>query len=135
MEPRSVADGDAWRIDKGPFIFSGVPPLCVGALDLINESDEKVKVKVIPVDGHKDQAIADAGLTELRVGARLAPRHRTRARAHFLLNPDTPPGTYTADLCCGSQRERVIVHVWEKMAVRVDPSPIRLRGTGGDLLK
>jgi hypothetical protein len=134
MQPHTAPPGDAWRLGPGPFIFSGVPPLCVGDLDLINESDEKVRVRAIPVVGHKDQALSNLGFSELRVGTRLPPHHRTRARAFFLVNPYTPPGTYTADLSCGSQNEPVIVHVWENLGLRVEPSEIRLRGAGGDVL-
>src|SRR5262245_40717618 len=128
MEAHSAPPGEAWRLGQGPFIFSGVPPMCVGELDLVNQSDEKVRVRTIPVVGHKDQAVSNLGLAELKVGARLGPRGRTRARAFFLLDPYTPPGTYTAELSCGSQNEPVIVHVWEKLGLKLDPSVIRLRG-------
>lgn len=134
MQPHSAPPGVAWRLGKGPFIFGGVPPICAGDLELINASDEKVKVRTIPVIGYKDSAASKFGLAELMVGVRLAPRDRTRARAHFILDPHTPPGTYTADISCGSQREPVVVHVWEKQSLRISPDEIRLRGAGGDLL-
>ena len=135
MDTQVAASAEAWRLDRGPFIFSGVPPMCVGDVDLINDSDEKVKVKAISVVGDEVRALGSTGLSELRIGARLAPQQRTRTRAHFLIDPHTPPGAYSAELCCGSQRERIVVHVWEKPGVRIDPTPIRLRGAGGDVLK
>ena len=119
MEPHTAPPGDAWRLGKGPFIFSGVPPLCVGAIDLINESDEKVRVRRIPVVGHKNEALSSLGLDELRVTTPLPPRRRTRARALFRVEPYTPPGTYTADLSCGRQYETVIVHVWELSLIHI----------------
>ena len=134
MEPYTAPPGDAWRLGRGPFIFSGVPPVCAGDLELFNDSDEKVKVRAIRVVGHEDQAVATLGLGELRVGARLTPHDRTRARAHFLLDPHTPPGTYRANLSCGSQLEPVVVHVFEKLALGVEPDVIQLRGAGGDVL-
>ncbi len=134
MEPYSAPPGEAWRLGEGPFIFSGLPPLCVGAIDLINESDEKVRVRRIPVLGHKDEALSSLGLDELRVATPLPPRQRTRARAFFRVDPYTPPGTYTADLSCGDQHEKVIVRVWEKVSLRVDPGEIRLRGAAGETL-
>ncbi|OGB96094.1 MAG: hypothetical protein A3G35_00670 [candidate division NC10 bacterium RIFCSPLOWO2_12_FULL_66_18] len=134
MEKHTAPPGDAWRLGAGPFIFSGVPPMCAGDLELVNDSDEKVKVRAIPVVGHRDRALERLGLSELRVGARLAPHDRTRVRAHFLLDPHTPPGTYTADLSCGGQREPVVVHVFERLGLQVEPDVIRLRGAGGDVL-
>jgi hypothetical protein len=134
MKPHSGPPGEAWRLGQGPFIFSGVPPMCVGNLELVNESDEKVRVRTIRVVGHKDHAVSKLGLAELKVGTRLGPRAHTRAPAFFLLDPHTPPGKYTADLSCGSQHEPIIVHVWEKPGLSVDPGVIRLRGAGGDVL-
>jgi hypothetical protein len=134
MEPYTAPPGEAWRLGRGPFIFGGVPPICVGDLELINASDEKIKVRTIPVVGNEDSAVSSLGLTELKVGVRLAPRNRTRARAHFLLAPHTPPGTYTAELSCGGQREPVVVHVRENRSLRIDPEEIRLRGAAGDVL-
>ena len=134
MEPYSAPPGEAWRLGEGPFIFSGLPPLCIGAIDLINETDEKVRVRRIPVLGRKGDALASLGLDELRVAVSLPPRRRTRARAFFRVDPYTPPGTYTADLSCGDQHEKVIVHVWERTGLQVDPGEIRLFGAAGETL-
>jgi hypothetical protein len=134
MEPHTAPPGEAWRLGRGPFIFSGVPPLCVGAIDLINESDEKVRVRRIPVVGPKYEALSSLGLHELRVASALPPHQRMKARAFFRVAPYTPPGTYTADLSCGSQHEPVIVHVWERAGLQVDPGEIRLRGAAGEVL-
>ena len=114
MERHSAPPGEAWRLGRGPFIFSGVPPMCIGNLDLVNESDQKIRVRTIPVVGHEVHAVANPGLTELKVGTRLGPRAHSRAHTFFLLDPSTPPGTYTGDLSCGNQHEPVIVHVWRE---------------------
>lgn len=134
MKPRAPGSTEAWRLDQGPYLFCGTPPVCAGSIDLINDSDERVKVKALAVVGHDDPTLALGGLDTLRIGVRLAPRRRTRTRAHFLIDARTPPGEYSAELCCGEQRERAVVHVWAKRGVRVDPSRIRLRGVGGDEL-
>lgn len=135
MEKYTAPPGEAWRLGKGPFIFSGVPPICTGVLELVNQSDEKVKVRAIPVTGLRDEALTTNGLGEAKVGARLAPHDRTRATAHFLLDPRTPPGTYAAELVCADQREPVVIHVFENPGMQVMPGVIRLRGAGGDVLE
>ena len=33
------------QFGEGPFIFSGVPPILTGEIDLSNPSDEKIKVR------------------------------------------------------------------------------------------
>jgi hypothetical protein len=137
MEADTAPRDDQWRLGPGPFLFSGVPPMCMGSVDLINDSDEKIRIRRIPVVGyeHEDDAVRRLGLSELRVAALLAPQHRTRARAFFRLDPSTPPGTYEASLSRGEQSERIVVHVWEKHGVRVDPGEIRLRGAADQVVR
>lgn len=132
MQKHTAPPGEAWRLGSGPFILSGVPPMCSGELELINISDEKVKVRAIATIPPKGEALAVRGLGEVRLAARMAPRDRARVRAHFLVDPYMPPGTYTADLACGDQREQVVVHVFEKRDIRVAPDRVQLRGAGGD---
>lgn len=134
MEPYTALPGDKWRLGRGPFIFSGVPPVCTGEIELFNDSEEKLKVRTIPAIGHDDERAVAFGLGEVRLGAQLPPQGHTYARARFVLDVRTPPGTYIADLVCGEQRERVVVHVFEKLNLWVEPDAIQLRGSGGDLL-
>jgi hypothetical protein len=133
MEKYTAPPGEAWRLGEGPFVFSGVPPICSGELELVNESDEKVKVRAMPVVGLQHEAVAQLGLGEVRMAARLMPHDRTRARAFFLLDPGTPPDTYTAEILCADQREPVVIHVFENPGLQVSPGAIRLRGAGGDV--
>lgn len=106
--------------------------MCTGEIELINDSDQKVKVRAIPVAA-RDKSAA-LGASELRVGTSLAPRERKRVPAHFLLQPQTPSGSYTLDLSCDDQNETALVHVFEKLALQVEPDVIRLRGAGGDVV-
>lgn len=133
MEPYTAPPGEAWRLGRGPFIFSGFPPLCTGGIELVNDSDEKVKVRSIAVVDRDKSAALGAG--ELRVLASLPPRERKRVPAHFVLAPHTAPGSYTVDLSCGGQKETAIVHVFEKLGLQVEPDIIRLRGAGGDVVE
>ena len=103
MQNYTAPPGAAWRLGKGPFLFSGTPPICSGELDLINDSDEKVKVRAIAVAGPKERSTASPGLTEVRLAARLAPHGRTRVSAHFEVDPGTPPGRYAVELICADR--------------------------------
>jgi hypothetical protein len=134
MRSHSATVAQAWRLGQGPFIFHGQPPRCVGYVDFINESDEKVVVRSIEIAGAPGEKLPDPGMSEFKVGARLPPNARTRVQAHFRLDPRTPPGTYNLELSCGDQRERVVVHVWEKTHLVIHPGVVTLRGGGGDVL-
>lgn len=134
MQRYSPPPGEAWRIGRGPFIFRGVPPLCTGNLDLFNDSGTKVKVRAIPVVGHKDLEASARGLGELQVGAHLSPHQHARALSHFVVDPFTPPGTYEGEIACGDQREPIVVHVFEKLSIGIEPGVVQLRGAGGDVL-
>ena len=129
----SAPPGKAWRLGKGPFIFSGMPPACTGELELINTSEEKVKVRAIPAI-HKKEDPAAGVLSEVQLGASIAPRGRVRVPAHFRLDPCTPAGTYKTTLSCGKQREAVIVHVFENNTYKVDPQRLFLFGSGGETI-
>jgi uncharacterized membrane protein len=107
--------------------------MCTGDIELVNDSDQKVKVRAILVVGR--DKVASLGAGELRVAASLAPHERKRVPAHFVLEPYTPPGSYTVDLCCGDQRETAVVRVFEKLGVQVEPDVIRVRGAGGDVVE
>src|SRR5918992_514960 len=133
MEPYTAPPGEAWRLGRGPFIFSGFPPVCTGEIELLNDSDEKVKIRSIALlGGETSRAL---GAAELRVGASLAPRERKRVPAHFFLEPHTAPGSHTVDLSCADQRETAVVHVFEKLNVQIEPDVIRLRGAGGEVVE
>ena len=122
------------QFGEGPFIFSGVPPILTGEIDLSNPSDEKIKVRSIPVVRQKGAAAKRIALTELRVGARLAPKQRVRASAHILIDPTTPPGSYSAEISLGADSRPIVAHVFENGDIQVDPPRIRLRGAAGDVL-
>lgn len=122
----------AWHLGEGPFIFSGIPPACSGELELINTSDQKVKVRTIPAV-HKEGPVAGV-LGEVQLAASIAPHSRVRVPAHFRLDPRTPPGTYKTSLSCGKQREATVVHVHENNGFKVDPRRIFLHGSAGDVL-
>jgi hypothetical protein len=133
MEPYTAPPGAAWRLGRGPFIFSGVPPLCTGEIELLSASHDKVKIRSIAVVGRDKSPLLGAG--DLRVGTALAPGERKRVAAHLLVEPHTAPGSYTVDLSCGDQSEPAVVHVFEKLGVEIEPDVIHLRGAGGDVVE
>jgi hypothetical protein len=142
MQAYSAPPGDAWQLGAGPFIFRGKPPFLSGQLELINHSDEKLKVRAIrtgpagPVSGTaKSKSASTVELGEIRLAARLLPGERVRVAAHLVVDPSTPPGSYAADLDLDRQRERMIVHVFEKHSVVLVPKTLELRGAPGDVLR
>lgn len=129
----SAPPEEAWRLGSGPFVFSGVPPVCSGEIEVINSSDEKVKVRAVPTTQRKGTAGA-SGLQELRLVASLAPRSKATVQAHFPIDPTTPAGTYRIKLSCGKQRESAVIHVFENRSYELSPPRIVLRGSGGSRL-
>jgi hypothetical protein len=122
------------RLGGGPYIFSGVPPLLTGQLELSNVSDEKLKLRSLSV-APEAPAMRARGFEEVQVGVRLAPNERARAQAHFVIDQYTPPGTYRATIDVGDQRQPIVAHVFEKLDLRIEPSRMQLRGAGGDVVR
>lgn len=138
MQPHTAPPGEAWGLGPGPFLLSGTPPRVSGEIELVNRSSERVKVRAIPAraaaSAVKRGGAAAPELGPVRMAARLEPGSRERVFAHLDLAPDTPPGTYEAELDAGGERTRVVVHVFEKQAVVVKPALVRLRGAPGEVL-
>jgi hypothetical protein len=124
---------DAVQLGAGPFVFAGEPPVCTGDVELINGSDERAKVRAIPVVSRGDARRAQLGVNELRLAMRLSPGARARVPAHLVVDPHTPPGTYEAHLALGGQSQRVVVHVFEKRSLEVKPRVVRLTGARGSV--
>ena len=121
----------SWKLGEGPFIFSGVPPRCSGELELINISDQKVKVRAIPTIQKKSDPTTEV-LNEVQLVASIAPHNQIKVPAHFLIKPDTPSGVYKTFLSCGKQTEAVIVHVFDNYSYQINPQSIFVRGAAGE---
>jgi hypothetical protein len=131
MDKYTHPPGTAWHVvTERPVVFRGVPPLCAGEVELVNETDEKVKVRTLDTRPAKAGAIQ---LGVVRVGARLAPRSTVRAPAVIEVAESTPPGRYEIQ-AEGFGERPVIVQVFEKEDVALDPSQIRVRGAPGDVV-
>jgi hypothetical protein len=135
MESLSASIQAPLRLGPGPFIFCGAPPQCAGDIDLINESDDKLSVRLIATVGPTEKKKTAPFATQLQVRVRLGPRERARARTYFPIDSRTPPGSYKLELVCGDQRVPVTAHVWEKASLKIEPRVIPLRGASGDVVK
>ncbi len=117
-----------WRLGESELIFSGVPPLLTGEVELINESDEKINPKRLETRFDREQAIKG----DLRVPVRLAPHSRTHVRAQFLIDRQTRPGTYRGSVHVGGRTTPTTLHVYERVATSIQPSIVRFAGASGD---
>ncbi|MCC6929082.1 MAG: hypothetical protein IT359_08850 [Gemmatimonadaceae bacterium] len=139
MQRYSLPPGEGWRTGHESIVLRGAPPVLWGDVTLVNESDEKVKVRHLEVRARRD-GDAEYGThaalapSALRIGARLAPRVATRARASMTIDPQTPPGRYTVD-AEGFAEGGVVLEVLERVSVQLTPSRLELRGAPGDVLE
>ena len=125
----------ALRFGDGPVLFAGKPPLVTGELELRNESEERVKVRALAtaaVGGAERGARPSFG--PVRMAARLEPGASSRVAAHLPIDPFTPPGRYETRVEVGGRAVDAVVHVFENDAVRINPSPVALRGVAGETL-
>ena len=135
MQRYSTPPGDAWRTAHPSIVLRGTPPVLYGDVTLVNDSDEKVKVRHLEMTTRSETKRAQPALapSALRIGARLAPRVTTRARASVTVDPQTPPGRYTMD-AEGFAEGGVVLEVLERVSVQLTPSRLELRGAPGDVL-
>ena len=122
----------ALRFGDGPVLFAGTPPLVTGQLELHNESDERVKVRALATAAAAVERGAAPSFGPVRMAARLEPGASSRVAGHLQIDPFTPPGRYETRVEVGGRAVDAVVHVFENDAVRVEPSPVRLRGVAGE---
>ncbi|MGH7499350.1 MAG: hypothetical protein ACREL3_10920 [Gemmatimonadales bacterium] len=134
MQAYTAPPGKAWDVGSSRLVFRGKPPFLSGDLELINHSSEKLKVRTIRTLPGKAGAASAPSLGDVRLAARLAPGERSRVRAHLMVDPSTPAGTYTARLDLGPRSEEITVQVFEKHAIVLAPNKVSLRGAPGDVL-
>lgn len=147
--------GEGWRVTSERLVLRGVPPRLKGDVALVNDSDEKLRVRTLAVrpatvtgDDASPYAETGAGArpgavrlrpsalaphASLQLGVRLAPRDATRVRASLTIDPHTPPGRYVID-AEGFAAGGVELEVLERMAVELSPSRLELRGAPGEAL-
>jgi len=143
--------GDGWRVTSERLVLRGPPPHLKGDVSLVNESDEKLRVRTLAVrlatpatggtspyadgtttDGRPGAPALAAGAS-LQLGVRLAPRDSTRVRASLTIDRHTPPGRYTVD-AEGFAAGGVELEVLERLAVELSPPRLELRGAPGETL-
>lgn len=148
--------GDGWRVTSERLVLRGAPPRLKGDVALVNESDEKRRVRTLAVRGAatlagaaspyadaetgRERAGARPGAptlaitAPLQLGVRLAPRDITRVRASLTIDPHTPPGRYTVD-AEGFAAGGVELEVLERLAIELSPPRLDLRGAPGEVLE
>jgi len=133
MKMFTAPPGEAWRLGQGPFTFAGRPPLLTGELEILNMSQEKLRVRGVATTGGDDPDSQRAyGLDMIRTAARLLPEQRARVAGHFVVQPSTPPGTYRTQLVCGEQREDAMITVFANEAVTIEPWPLTIAAAAGE---
>ncbi|MCC6769998.1 MAG: hypothetical protein IT360_02200 [Gemmatimonadaceae bacterium] len=132
MQRYSTPPGEGWHPDRETVVLRGMPPVLWGDVTLVNDSDEKVKVRQLDVTAGKGMKgrLAPGGL---RIGARLAPRDTARARASMRVDPHTPPGRYAMD-AEGFAAGGVVLEVLERVSTLLTPARLDLRGAPGEVL-
>jgi hypothetical protein len=131
---QSASGTDLLQLGKGPFIFSGKPPICRGNLILGNTTKDTVRIRALATDPRGDPQLARLGFGQIQVQQRLTAGALRAVPARFQIDPQTAPGIYRTSISNGKEQQPIIVHVQENPALNVSPSRIQLRGAGGDRL-
>ena len=131
---QTVSGIDMLQFGEGPFIFSGRPPICMGALIMGSTSNETVRIRALATEHREDKKLAPLGFGQIKVQARLAPGSLGAVPAYFQIAPYTEPGIYKTSIPWGKKRMQIEVHVQENPQLSIAPTRVHLRGAGGDQL-
>lgn len=128
--------GKDWFLADGQCTFSGPPRQCRGELTLINDSDDKVKVRALETraPARKRKGMQALEPQQIRFSAQIPPHDLIRKRVNLKLPPSTPPGLYQATIPCGGRKIQATIEVHEYRKLRVEPRHLRVRGNSGDTI-
>lgn len=113
-----------------PLVFYGQPGAIRGAVRLHNTSNEKVKLYGMPLDTPDIRGPGGAPLRQLQLSARLYAHQQATVPVMLQVDPATAPGTYEVSLQLGDRRRTAVVHVSEKIDLRLEPSRVSLHTEG-----
>lgn len=128
--------GKDWFLADGQYTFSGPPRLCRGELTLINDSDNKVKVRILETraPARKRKGMQALEPQQIQLSARIPPHDTVRKRVNLKLPPGTPPGLYQATIPCGDRKTQITIEVHEYRKLRIEPKHLRVQGNSGDTI-
>ena len=133
-----------------PLVLAGPPRALRGEFRLRNASAEKFSVRdavfrsvaAAPPTGRGKRAAAaaptpavlpEAGLVMRRIVMR--PGQLRPVPVALELDPNTPPGTYHAELMVNDQLRKVVMHVTEEFSLQISPEEIVLENRPGETLE
>jgi hypothetical protein len=123
-----------WTFGTGPFALSGRPPFLEGVVELINNTERDQEITAIPLRKMALESQRGPVPGHVTILAQLGPHGRTRTTMRLTLDPATPPGRYEAELFCGAQTERVLIHVLPNWQLRIIPEAISVATSAGERL-
>lgn len=123
---------EPWVVLGDRLQFLGKPGQCLGDIHLHNRSNEKVRVKQIPLIDSKLTGPADVSVSHLQLVAKLLPGTALQARAKVQMPPHTPPGRYTAEALVGNVRKPVSIEVLESWDLAILPADLSLKLQSGE---
>lgn len=127
--------------DDEPIVLMGHPEVLQGDLNLKNPLDEKIKLRdmrlrqVIPeeVDEKVKEPIQPKS-QKLRT-VLLRPGQQRRLRLTMGLEPNTPPGEYRGEIEVAGRTQSVVLHVTEKVDIRIAPQSVVVENLSGESVK
>ncbi len=115
---------------EGPIVLAGQPRALRGDLYLQNSGEERVRLRRLPLALSKEGGAALAAAhpstgpaVRLSPGI-LRPGHAGPVSLSLSLDPHTPPGEYRAEVEIAGQARPVVMHVTERVALRISPNLI-----------
>jgi hypothetical protein len=106
--------------------FSGPPTAVRGSIPLVNEGNEKQKIRSITVNSDKLLGAARLPLREIPFSARVYGGDQVNVPATLHLDPQTPPGAYDLELTVGKRTLHATAHISEVVDLKLDPTHITI---------
>lgn len=109
-----------------PVVFCGGPRSLRGMLRIENTSSEKLKLKAARLHSEQLKGPALRPLSEVQLGARLAPGQQAVVPAVLEVDASTPPGIYEAEIDIDGRRQKLEAHVSAVVDFSIQPDNVTI---------
>jgi hypothetical protein len=124
-----------------PIVLMGHPEVLQGDLNVKNPLDEKIKLRDMRLRQVIPEEVDEKGKEPIQPKSQklrtilLRPGQQRRLRLTMGLEPNTPPGEYRGEIEVAGRTQPVVLHVTEKVDIRIAPQSVVVENLSGESVK
>ncbi|WP_346237020.1 hypothetical protein ABDK00_012725 [Niabella insulamsoli] len=121
---------DQLQVADEEVILNGPPSNLKGQIVLNNDTDERLRVKALPIQPPTKGLTSSAGDQPfLNIPLRIGSKEKRATTVFHQVNPHTPPGIYESILHAGGKKRKLKLVVQPSVKIDIQPRQLTFQGT------